>query len=133
MLISTATLRYKPPGVVPRHRTGIPIAVNVTSEDQIDVGITRVVETFRRLDILVCDAGIQIIPPSTRYCSRTESRARGASIRSICGDPRGGATYVAPGSRQHYLYWQCALARGPGGQSPVPRGQPRLVDAIELA
>ena len=41
----------------------VAIAMDVTREDQVDTGIARVVETFGRLDILVCNAGIQIISP----------------------------------------------------------------------
>jgi len=39
----------------------IPLAMDVTREEQVDAGITRVVETFGRLDILVCNAGVQVI------------------------------------------------------------------------
>jgi 3-hydroxybutyrate dehydrogenase len=35
----------------------------VTREDQVDAGITRVVETLGSIDVLVCNAGIQIISP----------------------------------------------------------------------
>lgn len=41
----------------------IPIPMDVTREDQVDAGITRVVQTFGSIDILVCNAGIQIISP----------------------------------------------------------------------
>ncbi len=41
----------------------VAIAMDVTREDQVDTGIARVIETFGRLDILVCNAGIQIISP----------------------------------------------------------------------
>lgn len=41
----------------------IPLAMDVTSEDQVDAGIARVVETLGRIDILVCNAGIQVISP----------------------------------------------------------------------
>jgi 3-hydroxybutyrate dehydrogenase len=39
----------------------IPLAMDVTREEQVDAGITRVVEAFGRLDILVCNAGVQVI------------------------------------------------------------------------
>src|ERR1700741_923454 len=39
----------------------IPLAMDVTREEQVDAGITRAVETFGRLDILVCNAGVQVI------------------------------------------------------------------------
>jgi 3-hydroxybutyrate dehydrogenase len=39
----------------------IPLAMDVTREEQVDAGITRVVETFGRVDILVCNAGVQVI------------------------------------------------------------------------
>jgi 3-hydroxybutyrate dehydrogenase len=41
----------------------IPLAMDVTSEAQVDDGIGRVVATFGRIDILVCNAGIQVISP----------------------------------------------------------------------
>jgi 3-hydroxybutyrate dehydrogenase len=39
----------------------IPLAMDVTREQQVDAGMTRAVETFGRLDILVCNAGVQVI------------------------------------------------------------------------
>ena len=41
----------------------IPIAMDVTCEAEVDAGITRVIETLGSLDILVCNAGIQVISP----------------------------------------------------------------------
>lgn len=41
----------------------IALAMDVTREDQVETGITRVVETWGRLDVLVCNAGIQVISP----------------------------------------------------------------------
>ncbi|MGA7537890.1 MAG: 3-hydroxybutyrate dehydrogenase [Steroidobacteraceae bacterium] len=39
----------------------IPLAMDVTREDQVDAGMARVVQALGRIDILVCNAGIQII------------------------------------------------------------------------
>ena len=41
----------------------IALAMDVTREDQVEAGTTSVVETWGRLDILVCNAGIQVISP----------------------------------------------------------------------
>jgi 3-hydroxybutyrate dehydrogenase len=41
----------------------IPVAVDVTSEPQVDRAMAAVVETFGRIDILVSNAGIQVIAP----------------------------------------------------------------------
>jgi 3-hydroxybutyrate dehydrogenase len=37
------------------------LAMDVTREDEVDSGMARVVQAFGRIDILVCNAGIQII------------------------------------------------------------------------
>jgi 3-hydroxybutyrate dehydrogenase len=39
------------------------LAMDVTREDQVDAGMARVVQAFGRIDVLVCNAGIQIISP----------------------------------------------------------------------
>lgn len=41
----------------------LPMTMDVAREDQVDAGIHRVVATFGRIDILVCNAGIQLISP----------------------------------------------------------------------
>lgn len=41
----------------------IALAMDVTREDQVEAGITLVVQTWGRLDVLVCNAGIQVISP----------------------------------------------------------------------
>jgi 3-hydroxybutyrate dehydrogenase len=44
-------------------RKAIPLAMDVTREDQVDAGMARVVEEFGRIDVLVCNAGIQVVSP----------------------------------------------------------------------
>ncbi len=41
----------------------IPLAMDVTHEDQVEDGIGKVAATLGRIDILVCNAGIQVISP----------------------------------------------------------------------
>jgi 3-hydroxybutyrate dehydrogenase len=44
-------------------KRAIGIAMDVTSEDQVEAGMAKVVDAFGRLDVLVSNAGIQIIAP----------------------------------------------------------------------
>lgn len=39
------------------------VAMDVSSEEQVQAGMSRVIEHFGRIDILVCSAGIQVISP----------------------------------------------------------------------
>jgi 3-hydroxybutyrate dehydrogenase len=39
------------------------LAMDVSSEEQVQAGMSRVIERFGRIDVLVCSAGIQIISP----------------------------------------------------------------------
>lgn len=41
----------------------LPLTMDVTREDQVEAGMARVVQTLGRIDILVCNAGIQVISP----------------------------------------------------------------------
>src|SRR5579864_635454 len=44
-------------------RRALGIAMDVTSESEVDSGIAAVVEAFGRIDVLVSNAGIQIVAP----------------------------------------------------------------------
>src|SRR5258707_14425772 len=44
-------------------RRAIGVAMDVTSEEQVEAGMAKAVKTFGRLDILVSNAGIQIVAP----------------------------------------------------------------------
>ncbi len=47
----------------PTGRSAIGVAMDVTNEQQVDAGTAKVIETFGALDILVSNAGIQIVAP----------------------------------------------------------------------
>ncbi len=49
----------------PDHAIGI--AMDVTSESQVDAGTQKVIDSFGRLDILVSNAGIQIVAPVEQF------------------------------------------------------------------
>lgn len=49
----------------PTHALGV--AMDVTNEEQVDVGMRRVVEVFGAIDILVSNAGIQTVAPLDQF------------------------------------------------------------------
>jgi 3-hydroxybutyrate dehydrogenase len=48
-------------------KTAIGIAMDVTKEDQINAGVEQTVKTFGRVDILVSNAGVQIVYPIEEF------------------------------------------------------------------
>lgn len=48
-------------------RRAIGVAMDVTSEEQVEAGIAKTVKAFGRLDILVSNAGIQIVAPLDEF------------------------------------------------------------------
>ena len=83
----------------------ISIPMDVTREDQVDGGIRRVVQTFGGIDILVCNAGIQIISPVEALSLADWQRvlavhldgaflATRAALRHMYGRGRGSIIYM---------------------------------------
>jgi 3-hydroxybutyrate dehydrogenase len=48
-------------------RRAVGIAMDVTSEEQVEAGMAKATKTFGRLDILVSNAGIQIVAPLDQF------------------------------------------------------------------
>jgi 3-hydroxybutyrate dehydrogenase len=48
-------------------RRAIGVAMDVTSEEQVEAGMAKAAKTFGRLDILVSNAGIQIVAPLDQF------------------------------------------------------------------
>jgi 3-hydroxybutyrate dehydrogenase len=48
-------------------RRAVGIAMDVTSEEQVEAGMTKAVNTFGRLDVLVSNAGIQVVAPLDEF------------------------------------------------------------------
>ncbi len=48
-------------------RRAVGIAMDVTSEEQVEAGMTKTVNTFGRLDVLVSNAGIQVVAPLDEF------------------------------------------------------------------
>ena len=51
----------------PSGKRAIGVAMDVTNEQQVDAGTAKVIETFGALDILVSNAGIQIVDPLVSF------------------------------------------------------------------
>ena len=51
----------------PALRRALGVAMDVSNEEQVEAGITRVIETFGRLDILISNAGVQIVAPLVEF------------------------------------------------------------------
>jgi 3-hydroxybutyrate dehydrogenase len=51
----------------PTLQRALGIAMDVSNEDEVEAGITRVIETFGRLDILISNAGVQIVAPLVEF------------------------------------------------------------------
>ena len=43
------------------------VAMDVSNEEQVEAGMARVIETFGRLDILISNAGVQIVAPLVEF------------------------------------------------------------------
>ena len=48
-------------------RRAIGVAMDVTREEQVDAGMAQAIKTFGRLDVLVSNAGIQIVAPLDQF------------------------------------------------------------------
>ena len=47
----------------PSAQRALGVAMDVSNEEQVEAGMARVIETFGRLDILISNAGVQIVAP----------------------------------------------------------------------
>ncbi len=50
-----------------REKRAIGVAMDVTSEAQVEAGMTRAINEFGRLDVLVSNAGIQVVAPLDQF------------------------------------------------------------------
>ena len=51
----------------PLGQRALGVAMDVSNEEQVEAGMARVIETFGRLDILISNAGIQIVAPVVEF------------------------------------------------------------------
>ena len=51
----------------PSGKRAIGVAMDVSNEEQVDVGTAKVIKAFGALDVLVCNAGIQIVAPVVEF------------------------------------------------------------------
>src|SRR3954469_21272361 len=51
----------------PLGQRALGVAMDVSNEEQVEAGMARVIETFGRLDILISNAGVQIVAPLVQF------------------------------------------------------------------
>jgi 3-hydroxybutyrate dehydrogenase len=51
----------------PLGQRALGVAMDVSNEEQVEAGMARVIETFGRLDILISNAGVQIVAPVVEF------------------------------------------------------------------
>ena len=51
----------------PTGQRSLGVAMDVSLEEQVEAGVTRVIDTFGRLDILISNAGVQIVAPVVEF------------------------------------------------------------------
>jgi 3-hydroxybutyrate dehydrogenase len=51
----------------PSGQRSLGVAMDVSHEEQVEAGMTRVIEAFGRLDILISNAGVQIVAPVVEF------------------------------------------------------------------
>jgi 3-hydroxybutyrate dehydrogenase len=98
--------------------------VDVTSEEQVETGIAKVIKTFGRLDIRVSNAGIQIVAPLDEF-RQMEAAARHPSRRRFSHHARGAQADVQAKRRKHHLYGLGAFEGSLGAQGTLCHGQAR--------
>ena len=54
----------------PSAQRALGVAMDVSNEEQVEAGMARVIETFGRLDILISNAGVQIVARSSSSSSQ---------------------------------------------------------------
>lgn len=82
----------------------IAIGMDVTREAEVDAATTRVVQTFGQIDILVCNAGIQIISPPRRCRSPTGSGVLAVHLDGAFLATRAALRHMYPRGRGSSIY-----------------------------
>jgi 3-hydroxybutyrate dehydrogenase len=101
--VAIADLNQKPADATAREidpggKRAIGVAMDVTDEQQVEAGTAKVVEAFGALDILVSNAGIQIVAPIVDFgcCCRSSRRCLSHGAGSVAPD-------VQAAKREHHL------------------------------
>ena len=102
------------------------VAMDVSNEEQVEAGMARVIETFGRLDILISNAGVQIVAPLVEF-----EFAKWKKLLSIHLDGAFLTTRAAlrqmyqAEERQHHLHGVRALQGGITPQGSLRHRQAR--------
>src|SRR5438034_11003976 len=87
------------------------VAMDVSNEEQVEAGMAEALERFGRLDILISNAGVQIVAPLVEF-----EFAKWKKLLAI---------HLDGVERQHHLHGVRALQGGIAAQGSLRHGQAR--------
>src|SRR5215469_2955153 len=89
----------------PSGKRAIGVAMDVASEEQVEAGTKKTIGAFGTLDVLISNAGIQIVAPVVDFdFAKWKRMLSNPSRRCLPHDPRRAATDVQTEERQHHLH-----------------------------
>ena len=111
----------------PRLQRALGVAMDVSDEQQVEAGMARVLETFGRIDVLISNAGVQIVAPVADFeFDKLEEASRDPSGWRIPDHSCRTAADVRAEEWQHHLHGIRAFEGGVAAQSSLRDGQARL-------
>ena len=104
------------------------VAMNVAEEAAVEKGVADMIAKYGRIDVLVSNAGIQIVKPVVDFPFADWKRLLAIHLDGAFLTTKACLKHMyAAKSRQHHLYGLGALERGVGAEGALCHGQARAI------